>query len=128
MIAGALTQVLLHSMCHLKATQMNVQCSLIQEFILYLFKLGYNTLEATENICCAKGEGTVNHSTVTRWFQNFCLEDLVESCRPETMDSKAMLQAIDANPASNTQNVSLGLEDFVGVICFIWLVVGGLGF
>ena len=33
-----------------------MQC-LIQEFMLYKFKLGHNASEATENICCMKGEG-----------------------------------------------------------------------
>ena len=43
--------ILLHSMKDLKAVQINVQCSLIQELILYKFELGNNIMEATENIC-----------------------------------------------------------------------------
>ena len=27
----------------------------------------------TKNICCAKGNGTVDHNTITRWFKKFCL-------------------------------------------------------
>ena len=34
--------------------------------MLYKFKLGHNTVEATKNICCAKGEGTFDDDTVTR--------------------------------------------------------------
>ena len=34
------THALLHSMCDLKAAQINMQCSLIQELILYKFKRG----------------------------------------------------------------------------------------
>ena len=45
--------------CDLKAALMNVQCCLIQEFILYKFKQGYNAKEATPNISCSKGEGSV---------------------------------------------------------------------
>ena len=48
-----------HYMSDLKAAHMNWQCSLIWEFMLYEFKLGYNTMETTKNICCAKGEATV---------------------------------------------------------------------
>ena len=42
MVIGALTCALLHSMCDLKATQMNDQHNLIWELILYELKLGYN--------------------------------------------------------------------------------------
>ena len=57
-LVGVLTCcTLLHSMCGLKAAQMNVQCSLFQELILYGFKLGHKAAEAIKNICYAKGEG-----------------------------------------------------------------------
>ena len=46
--------------------------SLIQEFMLYKFKLAYNTMEAIKNIYCRKEEGTVDHCTVTRWFKKLC--------------------------------------------------------
>ena len=45
-----------------------MQHSLIQELILYKFKLGYEAIKATKNIYCVKDKGTVNHSTVTKWF------------------------------------------------------------
>ena len=53
-------------MCDLKTKQLNVQYSYIQELMLYEFELGYNTVEATKNICCVKGEGAADYSTVTR--------------------------------------------------------------
>ena len=55
MVVGALTHcALLHSICDLKATQMNMQFSLIEELMFYEFKLGHNVMEVTKNICCAK--------------------------------------------------------------------------
>ena len=46
---------------------MNVQPSLIWEQMLYEFELGHNVaMEATKNIYYAKGEDTVDQSTVTR--------------------------------------------------------------
>ena len=48
---------LLNAPSNLKAAQMNMQCSLIQEFMLYKFEMGCSVTEATKNICCAKGEG-----------------------------------------------------------------------
>ena len=62
---------LLHSMCDLKATQMNVQGSLIRKLIYYKFEVGHNTVGAIKSIYFAKGEGTVDHSTVTRWMKKF---------------------------------------------------------
>ena len=58
----------------LEATQMNVQCSLIQKLVLYKFELGHNAAEATKKICHVKGESTVDHSTVTRWLKKLCLD------------------------------------------------------
>ena len=65
-VVNALTHALLHSMYNLKASQMNVQFSLIQELMVYELKLDHNAAETTKTICYAKGEGAVDHSTVTR--------------------------------------------------------------
>ena len=55
MLVGVLTHYpLLYFMCDLKATQMNVQCSLIREFMIYKFKLSHNTVEAIKNISYTK--------------------------------------------------------------------------
>ena len=53
-----------------KASQMNVQCNLNWELMLSEFELSCDVLEATQNICYAKGE--VDHSTVPIWFKKFC--------------------------------------------------------
>ena len=49
-VAGALK----HSVSDLKAAQMNKQCSLIWELMLYEFKLGNNAAEATKNVLYKK--------------------------------------------------------------------------
>ena len=73
-IVGALTRcALLQSMCDLKAGQMNMQHSILQEFMPYESVLGHDAAEATRNICCVKVDSTVDHSTVTRGFEKFCL-------------------------------------------------------
>ena len=65
MIIGALTcSALLHSVCDLKSAQMNGQYSLIQEPMFCEFELSHNSVEATKNIYCGKGEGTVKHVQV----------------------------------------------------------------
>ena len=62
--------------------------SLIEELMLYESELGNNAAEATKTICCAKGEGAVDDSTVTRWLKKFCsgcknLDDQTRSGRPK---------------------------------------------
>ena len=102
---------LLHTVCNLKAVHVNMQFKRIQEFILYTFKLGHNGAKVTKSICWAKDEGTADHSTVTSWFKKICsgyknLNNQLRSGRPKTIDSKAMLQIIDANPTNKTWRVS----------------------
>ena len=73
MVVGVLIHcALLFSLCDLKAVQMSLQYNLIWELILYKFELCY-ALKITKNICYAKGEGTLDHSTVTSWFKKLPL-------------------------------------------------------
>ena len=44
----------------LKAKEMKAQNSLIEELMLYQFKVNNNAVKATKNICCAKGEDAVD--------------------------------------------------------------------
>ena len=72
MIVNTMTLcAMLPSVHDLKSTEMNMQLSLIQEYMLYNFKLDYNTIEATKNIHGGKGEGTVDPNSVTRGFKKF---------------------------------------------------------
>ena len=59
---------LLHSISDLKAMQMTVHCSLICELMLYKLELDDNV---TKSVCCVKGEGAVDYSTITSWFKKF---------------------------------------------------------
>ena len=73
MVVGSLTHCALpHSMCDLIGIQMIVQHCLTQELMLYKFELAITPQKTSKNICCAKGEDAVDHSTVTRWVKKFC--------------------------------------------------------
>ena len=67
--------------------------------MLYEFKLGYNTLKASKNICGAKVEDAVDQSTVTRWFKKFYLsgKNFGHQTR-STVDSETIFEAIEVNP------------------------------
>ena len=62
--------------------------------MLYKFKLGHNATEATKNICSAKGEGTVDHSTVNRWLEKFCL-----SCKNPNNQVRSSKHKLDSKTA-----------------------------
>ena len=90
---------LLHSVCNLKAAQMNMQHSLIWELIIIEFEY---TKRNQKHLSCKRWR----HSWVTSWFKKFCpgrknLDDQAKSGRPE-----AILQAIEANLVRNTWRVS----------------------
>ena len=95
-IVGTLTHcALIYSMCNFKASQMNLQCSLIWKLIFNELEVDHNAVEATKNICCAKDEDAVNHSAVTRWFKKFCkgcknFDNQAKSDKPKTMNSEAV--------------------------------------
>ena len=88
-----------------------MQHCLIWELMLYKFNLGHNTMEATKNIFCGKGEDAFDRCTVTTWFKKFCLgfktlNYQARAGRPKTVESKAMLQVVEANPASGILRIS----------------------
>ena len=67
LVVGALTlNAFLQSVRDSEAAQMSVQPGLFLELMLYKFKQSHNTVEAAKNICCSKGDGAINHRTVTR--------------------------------------------------------------
>ena len=55
------------SLCMWFESHIGEHATLIWE--LYKFEWGHNTIKATKNICCTKGEGTVDYNTVIRWFK-----------------------------------------------------------
>ena len=84
--------------------------------MLYEFKLGHRVItEATENICFAKDEGTVDQRTLARLLKKFrsgCkyLNIQVRSGRPKTGDFESVLEAIKPNPVSSTRRVSVRIS------------------
>ena len=107
-VDGALTCcALLHSVSNL----MDVQRSLMLKLMLCEFELGHNTVEATKNVRCMKGEGAVDLTPVKRQIKKFCsgCKNLDEKTRPgkgKTVDSEVMFQTTEVNSVSNTRRVS----------------------
>ena len=123
-IIGTLTRyALLHFVCGLKIKQMNMQCSLIRELMVYEFEVGHKSTEATKNICWAKVESAIlDHSTVTKWFKKLRwvhknLDYQAKLGRPKTIDSEAMLKAKEVNLESTIRRVSVKLDISESSIC-----------
>ena len=127
MVVGVLTYcALLNSLCDLKAAQINM---------LYEFELGHDTVEVIRNASSVKGQVTVDHKTVIRWFKKFCsccknLDDQAMSVRPKAMDSEAVLKAIEANLASSAWRVSgefsisqSSVLHHLHILCKTWLAL-----
>ena len=58
-------------MWDLKAAKTIVKRSLIRELMVYEFELGHNAAETTKDICCTKGEGTLDQSAINRWLKKY---------------------------------------------------------
>ena len=72
-------------------------------------------MEVTKNICCVKGEGAVNHSSVTRLFKKFCLggkncDGQARTGKTKTVYSDIVLLAKVENPVHNSRRVSAELS------------------
>ena len=113
MLVGVLTFYALFPSVWLgKFTQMKVQCGLIYNLILYVFKLSHNPMETNKNICCAKDEGAVDNITVNRFLKKYsssCMKvnNQGMSGRPKTVDSeKLCFKHLKKNLQSSTQTVS----------------------
>ena len=65
----------------------------MQHSLTWKFMLDNNTEERARNICCTKGEGRVDRSTVRfKKFQSGCkkLDDQVRSGWPKSRDSETV--------------------------------------
>ena len=102
-VVGVLTHwALLHCVCDLKVTQMNVQLNLIWKLMIHKFELDHNAAEATKNISDIKSEEAVDHRIVSRWFKKCCLDsknfgEQARSGRPIIIDSDTVFKVIVAN-------------------------------
>ena len=97
-VVGVLTRsTCFHSVCDLKATQMNLQSNLIRELILYEFELTHITVGSTKKHL---------PSEVRKRSCGKDLDDQARSGRTKSLNSKAMIKFIEATLVSTTKRVS----------------------
>ena len=90
---------LFHSICDLKATQINVQHQLVQELMPCKLKLSHSATEVNKSICCLKGKCAVDLSTVSRRVKTFSL-----SCM--NLNGQACFISHRGKSGSSTERVS----------------------
>ena len=69
--------------------------------LFYEYQLSDNAVIATQNICVAKGQGTVFYVTAKRWFKrfrngDFSLQDYLRSGRPMEIDLAELKHALES--------------------------------
>ena len=77
----------------------------------YEYKLGRNAAQTARNINIVWGEGSVNESTVQRWYQKFrsgntSLEDEPHARRLSVIDNEQLKQLIEADPRKSTRELA----------------------
>ena len=88
----------------------------------HYWKKGLSAKAAAEQICDVEGEGTVHRNTAAIWFKRFTngdtsLEDKPRSGRPNDVDDKALLAALDEKPHSSARELSNTLGHSYSQIC-----------
>ena len=106
-VVGVLTcPALFHSVGDLKAVQMNVQHSLIQEFMLYKFELDHSNTETSKNIWRYSWSQYNNQMAQ----KNFTQVAIILRIREGHIDLKAwilrLIQVIESNLVSSTWRIS----------------------
>ena len=80
----------------------------VRTLISYEFQLGRSAAEATRNICSAEGEGTVDQSTVRRWYRKLRvdqenIDDMPRSGRPSLVNNDNLQQLVEADPTQSSR-------------------------
>ena len=66
----------------------------------------------TQNICVAKGQGTVSYATAKRWFKRFCkgsLQDDLRFGRPIEIDLAELKHVIESKSDQITHYIASNL-------------------
>lgn len=87
----------------------------IRVLLRHYWKQGINATKAAEKICQVEGENLVSDAVARFWYRKFKngevgLEDQPRSGRPNTVDTEALRNAVEANPSTSTRRLSDELD------------------
>lgn len=87
----------------------------IRVLLRHYWKQHINAKEAATKICDIEGKDIVSIRTAQKWFKKFNeghtnLEDESRSGRPRTVDTKAILEAVENNPSTSSRVLSHELD------------------
>ena len=80
----------------------------------HYWKQNFTASAAARQICQVEGEGKVSNRTARKWFKQFSqgdtnLTDKKRSGRPKTINSEAILNAVEINPSTSTRRLTAEL-------------------
>ena len=86
----------------------------LRVILRHYWKQGFKATDAAKKICQVEGEGIVEVRTAQIWFKRFndgdtTLKDNAHTGRPITVDSSAIVNAVEANPSTSTRRLSCEL-------------------
>lgn len=86
----------------------------IRVLLLHYWRQGFKATDAVRKICEVEGEGIVEIRAAQKWFKKFnegdmSLENNPIPGGPITVDSEALLHAVEANPSTSTRRLSAEL-------------------
>ena len=92
-----------------------------RKIYFYEFKLGHSAAQTARNINKVWCQGSINQSTVQRWFQNFhrgdfSLENEEGRGRPSTIDDDQLKTLVEENPRVTVRELAEELGVSIGTI------------
>ena len=86
----------------------------IRVLLRHYWRQHFKAIDAAKKICQVEGERTVSVCTAQKWFKRFNeghtnLNDEPRSGRPKTVDSEALLNAVEATPSTSIRRLSAEL-------------------
>ena len=95
-----------HADCQRLSNNTQTKCNVVQFRNLYSTSL--NCYKTIKNICCVKGEGAVDHSTVSRWFKKFHLHCITLMIKQGQIGLKVWIPRLCSKPLEQIRWVALG--------------------
>ncbi|MEZ0498464.1 IS630 transposase-related protein [Sphingomonas sp. IW22] len=99
-----------------------MSCRDIRQIYFYEFRLGTKAAETARKINEVWGHGTVNQSTVRRWYQKFrngdlSLEEEERIGRPSKLDNKELKALVEKDTRTTIRKLATNLDVSIGTVC-----------
>lgn len=99
-----------------------MSCRDIRQIYFYEFRLGTKAAETARKVNEVWGHGTVNQSTVRRWYQKFrkgdlSIQDEERIGRPSVLNNKELKALVEKDTRTTIRKLSKNLDVSIGTVC-----------